>query len=214
MNTLTFDTCLDKMYLALGNEKEIFASKIVETTESTYHSAFLISSIKHVLKENGLTPKNIDAIATNIGPGSFTGIRACTTVARVMGQSLNLKTIGVSSLEILSRIKSSNKPTLTALDARKEMAYVAIFDKTKQIFEPQTVLLEDLKEMIKKEDYCIITDNKLQPILGGVSYQQDNHDLGKSLLEIAREKLKSDSNTDWRKLLPLYIQPPAVTVKK
>ena len=46
--------------------------------------------------------KDIDMIATDIGPGSFTGIRACVTVARVLAQQLNIKAVGVSSLEILS----------------------------------------------------------------------------------------------------------------
>lgn len=219
MNILTFDTCLDKMYVSLGDEEKLFSSKIIETTQTTYHSAYLISTIKEILKENSLTPENIDLIATNIGPGSFTGIRACTTVARVMAQSLNIKAVGISSLEILSKINSSTSQlltssTLVALDARKEMAYVAIYKAAKEIMNPQVILLENLKEMIKGDDYFIITDDKLQPVLGGISYQQDDFDLGKFLLEITREKIAQNCETDWHKLLPLYIQPPAVSVKK
>ena len=109
MNILAFDTCLDKMYVALSENNNILASRIVETTQSHYHSAFLISTIKDILKEAGLTPQDIGVIATNIGPGSFTGIRACTTVARVFAQGNKIKTIGVSSLEILSKITSEEK---------------------------------------------------------------------------------------------------------
>lgn len=214
MITLAFDTCLDKMYIALAEGDKVLDSKIVETTQSHYHSAFLISTIANILKENGLIPKDVDVIATNVGPGSFTGIRACTTVARVFAQANNSKVIGVSSLEILSRINKSQKPTLVALDARKEMAYVAIFERGKQTLEPQTILLEELKEMIANGDYFIVTDDKLQPILGGVSYQQQNDDLGKYLIEIAGEKISADYETDWRKLHPLYIQPPPVNAKK
>lgn len=236
MNILAFDTCLDKMYVAIGADGRILASKIVETTATTYHSAFLISTITEILKENGLTPQNVDAIATNIGPGSFTGIRACTTVARVMAQGLECKTVGVSSLEILARIDGEGKgkrekgkeisqqftahssqltkQTLVALDARKEMAYAAIFEGKQQILAPQVIELVELKEMIKNEDYFIVTDDKLEPILGGISYQKSNYDLGKCLIEIAEEKLKTDYDTDWKKLLPLYIQPPALHVKK
>jgi len=46
--------------------------------------------------------------------------------------------------------------------------------------------------------------------LGGISYQKDDYDLGRFLTEIAQEKLNTDFDTDWKKLLPLYIQPPAV----
>lgn len=214
MKILAFDTCLDKMYVALSEDKKVLASKIVETTQSHYHSAFLISTITNMLTENSLTPKDVDVIATNIGPGSFTGIRACTTVARVFAQAADIKAVGVSSLEILSRINSTDKKTLVALDARKEMAYVAIYVDTKQIFEPKAILLEELKDIIAKDDYFIITDDKLEPLLGGVSYQKQNENLGKYLIEIAYEKVNSGCETNWRKLLPLYIQPPALNIKK
>lgn len=214
MRVLAFDTCLDKMYVALGQDDKFLGSKIVETTKEHYHSAFLISTIKDILKENNLTPQDIDVIATNIGPGSFTGIRACTTVARVFAQSTDIKAIGISSLEILSRINKSKVPTLVALDARKEMAYVAIFDGEKQILEPKTILIEELKELIATNNYYIITDDKLKPILGGISYQKCDDDLGEYLIHIANEKIKTNCETNWRKLLPLYIQPPALNLKK
>lgn len=214
MKMLAFDTCLDKMYVALGQNDKILGSKIVETTNEHYHSAFLISTIKDILKENKLTPQDIDAIATNIGPGSFTGIRACTTVARIFAQGTDIKTVGISSLEILSRLNKSETPTLVALDARKEMAYAAIFEGGKQILSPRTILIEELKEMIKKGNYSIITDDKLEPILGGISYQKCDDDLGKYLIQIATEKIKANCETNWRKLLPLYIQPPALNLKK
>ena len=102
MKILAFDTCLDKMYVTLSEDEEILSSKIVTNKDNKYHSAFLISTIKEVLKENDIEPKDLDAIATNIGPGSFTGIRACTTVARTMAQQLNIPAVGISSLKILS----------------------------------------------------------------------------------------------------------------
>lgn len=85
MKILVFDTCLDKMYVALAENDTVLSSRIVTNRDNKYHSAFLISTIKEILKENNLTPQDLDAIGTNIGPGSFTGIRACTTVARMMG---------------------------------------------------------------------------------------------------------------------------------
>ena len=53
----------------------------------------------------------------------------------------------------------------------------------------------------------MITDDKLKPLLGGKSYQQENAALGEILAEIGIEKLKT-SDGDWHKLKPLYIQPP------
>lgn len=214
MKILSFDTCLDKMYVTLADDADIISSKIIETTQSHYHSAFLISTIKAILKENDLTPDYVDVISTNIGPGSFTGIRACTTVARIFAQSLNIKAIGVSSLEILSKINTTNKKTLVALDARKEMAYIAIFDRKTQILAPKAILLTELNELIQKDDYFVITDDKLKSILDGISYQSQNYNLGKYLVEITYEKLNTNAEYNWQNLLPLYIQPPPITIKK
>jgi len=204
MITLVFDTALDKMYVALKKDGEILISKVVETTETKYHSAYLISTIDYVLNRNNLKPADIDLIGINVGPGSFTGIRACTTVARVMAQQLNIKAVGISSLEILSKINKTDKPSLVALDARKNSAYLFVNHEIKG-----AVHIDEVKEIINSGDYFIITDDKLQPMLGGVSYQQNSYPLGEILAELAEIKIKK-SDGDWKKLLPLYIQPPAV----
>ncbi len=200
MKILAFDTCLDKMYVVLRTEENILSSEVVENTDNKYHSAFLISTITRILQENNVKPEELDVIGINIGPGSFTGIRACTTVARVMAQQLDIKAIGVSSLEILSKIESEN--SLVALDARKNKAYLWCDGEVKGAIE-----LEKIQELIATGKYNVITDNRLQKILGGKSYQQDNYPLGEILSTLVLEKLKT-SRGHWAELMPLYIQPP------
>ena len=196
---LAFDTCLDKMYVVLKEGKNILSSEIVENQGEKYHSAFLVSTIQSVLSKNNKKPQDINLIATNIGPGSFTGIRACTTVARVMAQQLQCKAVGISSLEILAHASKAVNP-LVALDARKEKAYLYVDGEIKG-----AIPLEEVKELTESGKYTIITDNKLQPILGGISYQQEYMPLGEILAELAEKK---DCEGDWRRLKPLYIQPP------
>ena len=197
MITLAFDTCLDKMYAVLKKDGEILASKVVENTGNKYHSAFLISTLQEIMSLN-VKPQDVNLIAVNIGPGSFTGIRACVTVARVMAQQLDCKAVGVSSLEILSRLADKNP--LVALDARKDSAYLYYDGEIRG-----AIRLEEVQEIIKKGEYSVITDDKLQPILGGTSYQQITCQLGEILADIAENK---NAEGNWRKLKPLYIQPP------
>lgn len=198
MITLAFDTCLDKMYAVLKKDGEILASKVVENTGNKYHSAFLISTLQEIMSLNDVKPQDVNLIAVNIGPGSFTGIRACVTVARVMAQQLDCKAVGVSSLEILSRLADKNP--LVALDARKDSAYLYYDGEIRG-----AIRLEEVQEIIKKGEYSVITDDKLQPILGGTSYQQITCQLGEILADIAENK---NAEGNWRKVKPLYIQPP------
>lgn len=202
MNILVFDTCLDKMYIALAKDDNILASKIVTNKDNKYHSAFLISTIKEILKENKMTPQDLNAIGTNIGPGSFTGIRACTTVARVIAQELNLPAAGISSLEILANINDTSKETVVALDARKNCAYLYADNKIQGAIQ-----IENVKNLIKQKDCVLITDDKLQKIFGGTSYQQKEYNLGEILAKLAYKKLMKEE-CKWQELKPLYIQPP------
>ena len=202
MNILVFDTCLDKMYVTLSEDDKIIASEIVTNKDNKYHSAFLISTIKNVLKSNNLAPKDLDAIGTNIGPGSFTGIRACTTVARMMAQQLNIPAVGISSLEILSKIAPKDSEPLVALDARKNSAYLYVDREIKGAIE-----LEKVESIINAGNYYVITDDKLQKQLGGISYQQNTYKLGEILADLARKKLLTNE-CKWQELKPLYIQPP------
>ena len=205
MKILAFDTCLDKTYITLAEDDKVLKSETIVSDGQNYHSAYLISTIVKVLKELNLTPKDIDMIATDIGPGSFTGIRACTTVARVLAQQLDIKAIGVSSLEILSKILGGND--LVALDARKNKAYIYDGD-IKGAIE-----LEQVDELVKGR--TLITDNSLlerfsQYTDKAVSYQVSDYPLGEILAKLAYEKAINNEDANWCKLKPLYIQPPPV----
>ena len=201
MKILSFDTCLDKTYVTLSEDDKVIKSEIILSDNENYHSAYLISTIVKVLRETGWTPKDIDMIATDVGPGSFTGIRACTTVARVMAQQLNIKAVGVSSLEILSEILGGED--MVVLDARKNKAYV--YDKNIL----GAIELEKVDEMIQNRR--VITDNNLMDRVSekaseAVSYQTSLYKIGEILAKLALKK----QETDWRKLKPLYIQPPPI----
>lgn len=204
--TLCFDTCLDKMYVTLQKDNDILSSEVIKNHDSKYHSAFLISTIEKILNKNNIKLENLTLIGINIGPGSFTGIRACTTTARVMAQQLNIKAIGISSLEILTeafkKTQNPEKPILTALDARKNMAYLYLNNEIKG-----AIPLDEVKRLAESGDYEVLTDDKLVSIIGGTSYQTLNLPLGEILAMLAIEKSKKDE-CNWQKLKPLYIQPP------
>lgn len=211
MILISFDTALNKTYISLSKDGEILTSKIIENTEDNYHSAFLISSIKEVLKENNLTPKDINLIGVNIGPGSFTGIRASLTVAKVMAQELNIKIVPIESLKLLSKLNNTDKETLVTLDARRSMAYVYT-DNEKAI---KSVPLEDIENKIREKDYFIISDKNMAETLNlteALIYEKQDFDLGKILNHIAYEE--KDNAINANELKALYIQPPPIYVKK
>ena len=204
MILLNFDTALNKTYVAISNDGNLLTSKIVENTEDNYHSAFLLSTIKEILKENNLTPKDVDLIGVNVGPGSFTGIRAALTVAKVMAQELNIKIVEIESLRILSKLNKTDKKSIVIMDARRSMAYVYKDDEIK------LVNISEVKSILEQDDFEIIADKSMAESLAidAIVYEKDNYDLGKILNELAYEN--KDNAILPNELKALYIQPPPV----
>lgn len=219
MLILNFDTCFNKTYITLRNNENIIENIVVSSTDKDYHSVFLIPKIRDILRKNNILIKDLTAIGVNIGPGSFTGIRAGITIARVLAQQANLKLVGVPSLQILSKINKNGGKTTVILDARKNKVYFAEYAGDKTITEPMLVEVDLLVEKTDKNSF-IVTDSKMYELLkenglDSVKYEENDPDLGLYLDDITYKMLKnSDNDFNWAKVKPLYIQPPSISKPK
>lgn len=219
MNILTFDTSLDKTYVTLSCSGSLLECEVIENHNEKYHSAFLIPAIVSILKKHNMSMQNIDAIGTNVGPGSFTGIRACVTVARVIAQQLNVPLVGVSSLEILSKINKSDKNTILVLDARKSQYYTAVYSADGDELQPPKLTMAEDVLSLDFSNAVVIADETSAGYLKENSidaeiYTHLNENLGIFLNKIVEQKLKNSQKDEflWAKLKPLYLQAPPVTI--
>lgn len=215
---LTFDTSLDKTYISLFKGDAELAAEVIENHDDKYHSAFLIQNLVNLLKKYNLTMPDINAIGVNVGPGSFTGIRACLTIARVIAQQLEIPLVGVPSLEILSRLNNSELPSIVVTDARKGMCYFAEYSKAgKQLQAPQLISLDNLN--LSVATHKIISDNAMQKFLRekcieSTCYTDLQVNLGELLGKITLEKLNQGETPHWAEAKPLYLQKPSITISK
>ena len=183
------------------------------------HTSLLIPKIEELLTANGLSLSDADAFSAVTGPGSFTGIRICTVIARTAAQQLDIKVVPVPSLEILSKINKTDKKTLTVLDARKHKVYVAAYDKEEVLIAPKAIQVEDLEDLIKSDDYVVISDSSIHNFLeekgiDSINYEADDYELGEFLYHIVLNKLHGNDDYHWAKAKPLYIQPPSISTPK
>lgn len=219
MKTLVFDTCFNKTYIVLSIDGEVLVKEAIESNDKNYHSAYLIPKIRDILRENKILIKDLDAIGVNIGPGSFTGIRAGITIARVLAQQTNINLVGVSSLEILSKLNQSDKKTIVVSDARKNKVYYAEYKNEEVLISP--LLLERDKLISKISDNAVvIADSSISGYLSennisNINFDVSDENFGMFLSEIVNQKLKSnDKDYNWAKVKPLYIQKPSITKPK
>ena len=86
-----------------------------------------LSNIKEVIERNNLSPDNINEIIIARGPGSFTGLRVGTTIAKVFAYFKNIKLCSVSSLEVMAT-STEGEIIVPLIDARRDYVYGAIYD--------------------------------------------------------------------------------------
>lgn len=92
------------------------------------HSRRLLPSIQSLLEGAETGWQNIDGIAVNIGPGSFTGLRIGLSTAKGLAAAASLPLIGVSSLESLAlQYSYASTKICVMIDARKKEVYCALF---------------------------------------------------------------------------------------
>ena len=93
------------------------------------HSVTLMPLVDSMLKNAGLTAKDMELIAVAAGPGSFTGLRIGVSAAKGLAWALELPCCGVSTLEAMAENARAFKGTvICAMDARRQQIYNAVFD--------------------------------------------------------------------------------------
>jgi len=123
MKILAIDTATEACSVALldqGHCHEIF--EIIPRQ----HTERVLPMVDELLKEAGISLSQIDALAFNCGPGSFTGVRVGTSVVQGLAFSCNLPVIPVSGLAALAQLAfrvEKKENILSAIDARMQEIY-------------------------------------------------------------------------------------------
>jgi tRNA threonylcarbamoyladenosine biosynthesis protein TsaB len=136
------------------------------------HAQLLLPMVKSLLADSHLGLNQLDAIACNVGPGAFTGIRIAVSVAQGLSFGANLPAIGVSSLSNLAALgysETGNSEWLCAIDARMSEVYFAgykIRNGLPQIIDHEKVIAPS---KIDYTNYQTISFNQCQLIGSGWS---------------------------------------------
>jgi tRNA threonylcarbamoyladenosine biosynthesis protein TsaB len=103
--------------------------------------------IQRIMKEQQVTPAQMDAIAVSAGPGSYTGLRVGVATAKGLCYAWEKPLIGISTLALmtqglLQQTKDHHALYAPMLDARRMEVYTAIYNGSLQeIVPPQALIL-------------------------------------------------------------------------
>jgi tRNA threonylcarbamoyladenosine biosynthesis protein TsaB len=114
--TLAFDTATEVATSALVDDGEVLG-------ERTSRAQTLLEDVDALLRQGGAHPRDIDALAVGIGPGSFTGVRIGLAAARGLALALDVRGAGVSTLDALA---AGAPGALPVVDARRREVFTIV----------------------------------------------------------------------------------------
>lgn len=94
------------------------------------HTELVLPMVDQLLAESGLQLSQLDALAFDKGPGSFTGVRVGTSVVQGLAYSTDLPVLGVSSLAALAQYAlrtEQQTQVLAMIDARMNEVYWGLY---------------------------------------------------------------------------------------
>jgi tRNA threonylcarbamoyl adenosine modification protein YeaZ len=116
MLTLAFDTATAVATSALVDDGEVLGERFSRAQT-------LLEDVDALLRQGGAHPRDLDALAVGIGPGSFTGVRIGLAAAHGLALSLDLLGAGVSTLDALA---AGAPGALPVIDARRREVFTLV----------------------------------------------------------------------------------------
>ncbi|MBQ0752460.1 MAG: tRNA (adenosine(37)-N6)-threonylcarbamoyltransferase complex dimerization subunit type 1 TsaB [Roseovarius sp.] len=116
---LAFDTSAAHCAAALLQGERVLVSRA--ETMGRGQAERLMPLLHEVLDQAGITWRDLDRIGVGIGPGNFTGIRISVAAARGLALSLDIPTVGISTLEAIRAQTQGGTP---CVPAPRDMAYI------------------------------------------------------------------------------------------
>lgn len=142
---LSIETGTDICSVALANDGELMALR--ESDEGRDHARKVAVFVDELLRETGVQPNDLDAVAVGKGPGSYTGLRIGVSFAKGLCYALDIPLIAVGSLDALTEVAREDYDAgiidieeydwrqarlCPMVDARRMEVYAQIFDSEGQ----------------------------------------------------------------------------------
>jgi tRNA threonylcarbamoyladenosine biosynthesis protein TsaB len=126
MLVLGIETSTPQSSVAIGSEQGIVGACTV--SRGATHGEFLLPAIEFVMRQAGLTYRNLSAVAVGLGPGLFAGMRVGVATAKTLAQALSVPIVGAGSLDLLAYdVRHSSKLICAAIDAKRGEVFYAFY---------------------------------------------------------------------------------------
>lgn len=180
--------------------------KELNISDQRTHSEKLMPLIEELFKTTNLQLSQVNLIACDIGPGSFTGIRIGVASVKAMAEAKEIPVVGVSSLEALTYNVRGFDYICSIIDARNNQVYSAIFNKNYELISDYfadninnlTSIFKQYKNMAYVGDGLKLLNN---------SFEFDNNIYSRNVGLAGYKKFSQGLYTDADNLSVMYLRP-------
>ena len=218
---LCIETGTDICSVGLSRDGELVSLR--ESDEGRDHAKRVGVFVDELLRETGIAPDELDAIAVGMGPGSYTGLRIGVSFAKGMCYGLQIPLVAVGSLDALAEVaiedneagildvKDWNDAVLCPMvDARRMEVYTRLFNAAGEPLREVSAEIgtEESFAEWRKDRQLVIFGNgaaKCREILPDATYVNITPS-ARGLARLAEQRLQEGKTEDIAYFEPFYLK--------
>ena len=202
MNLLLIDATSAKIEFAVYKDKEEF---IRHTLNESENADSLIFNIYKICSEKDFALIDLDYVSISNGPGSFTGLRISSAIAKAICLASDAKLIEVNSLDVLANKADTQKVIIPLIysNMRTNEFYYSKFRKDNgfnRLDEYSTALIGDI---LNEEDF-FISNNNIEDFAKGVFHSESSNI--DSLYQLTENYVSQNKFSDYNTSEPNYMK--------
>ena len=205
---------------AIGGHEGVLAS--AHAAKGRRHAEHLAPQIDFVRRQAGIELSDLGAIAVDVGPGLFTGLRVGIATAVSMAHALGVPMIPITSPDLMAfPARWTSRLIVTALDARRGELFTALFRRVpggiQRVRDVNVCTPDDLVA-----DLTALDEPTLLLGDGALRYADTFHDLGRvemaeqglalpsarALVQLAHARAMREEFVQPWELEPVYLRKP------
>jgi tRNA threonylcarbamoyladenosine biosynthesis protein TsaB len=126
MLILGIETATHQVGCAIGGHEGVIT--LFESSRDRRHAETLVPAIQFVMKQARIGLDEIGAVAVDVGPGLYTGLRVGVAAAKAMASALRVPMVGIPSLDLLALpLRHTNRTIVAVIDARRGELFYAFY---------------------------------------------------------------------------------------
>jgi tRNA threonylcarbamoyladenosine biosynthesis protein TsaB len=220
MLILGISTSTARVGCAIGGHEGILGA--VYSSRGRRHAETLTPAIEFLCRQTRVELRDIGAVAVDLGPGMFTGLRVGIAAGKAIAHARRLPMIGVPSLDLLAfAARFSDRRIVCAIDAGRGEIFHASYRQSpggvQRLTEPAVGTADELASdlLASNEELLLVGDGALRygQAFEGVTRLElgDSgvaHPSAGSLVQLAHARALREDFVTPTELTPLYLRKP------